>query len=128
MSSELRWPALLESHDEIDIVVIESLDRWEKDHDLSGYDQPGMLVASDGRVYDLVFEPRRRRLPWFGPHGYQRPISRERTMTREELYEFVGPILRELGENVWQRFEQETRDLHGDRLFEFAVSYLREWT
>lgn len=125
MSDAIQWPALLRRDGEVDIQIVESGDQWRRDTDLSGYDEPGLLVASDGRVYDLAYEPPSPYKRFLGHAGYQRPVRRDGGMTRPELLEFVGPHLGAVSDETWEEFRTAADEVGDHKLLEFTIDYLR---
>ena len=101
----LTWPAFLRLADEVDITIVDSWDEWVRDHDLSGYDEPGVMVASDGEIFDLVFERDPQQPRWLGPKGFQRPVSRGQRMGPQELIAFVRPQVEALGPQALAELE-----------------------
>lgn len=107
---DVVWPAILRADEEIDIVLVRSEDAWRRDTDLSGYDEPGTLVDSRGRVFRFVFHSNSRISIFFGGRrGYQEPVFQKRTMSAEELCNFVRPYLSAIGNPALSALEAISR-------------------
>lgn len=96
----IAWPALLRLEYESDLTIVSSWEEWARDEDLSGFDEPGVLVATDGQVFELEFEPRARLFSWLGPKGFQSPVPTGQRMSSEQLLDFVRLQARALGAEV----------------------------
>lgn len=79
-------------------MVVGSWDEWLRDVDSSGFPETGTLVAIDGEVFDLVFEPVTDARRFFdGREGFLRPVARGERFTAAQWVDFVRPHVESLG-------------------------------
>lgn len=122
----IAWPAMLKLANEDDVLIVSSWEEWVRDHDLSGYDEPGVLIAGDGQVYDLKFEPKRQLLSWLGPKGFQRPVPRGERISTEELLEFLRPQVEALGTQTEAEIDRLAQNYDARSLPTKIIVYLKE--